>query len=136
MNTSRFTNIKPPTPELAVSPTTPDFNGVGSKVNSYAEQHNVPRLVHPKSATEKGPAPSPVAEPSAPPQPADKPSRATGSSPTRRLTVDVPEYLLKDIKDRSTSKDVTVKYTVVTAFHKAGFHVAAADLIEDGRRGK
>lgn len=108
---------------------------VVEKVSAFAEAQNVPKLVFPKDQppAEEGAtsSPQPVAEVA----PRRKPRAATAApSPVRRLAVDLPEYLIREIADRAHNNETTNRYEITKALHKAGFHVEPADLKEDGRR--
>ena len=121
MSKPHFISVKPIAPPAAAPVNTlpdPDFNGIGSKVSAYSEEHNIPKQVRSKE-----PVPASA-----------KPALVTVVQPRRlrRLTVDIPDYVFDDIEERA--KKSTMKYVVLNAFHKAGLHVAADDLVEDGRR--
>ncbi len=53
-------------------------------------------------------------------------SAADGPSPTKRLSVDIPDYLRAALKMKSADSDNTIKYIICRA--------EARDLVEDGRR--
>ena len=130
MNHQRFKDLAktPPAATPPPPPTTdPDFNALGSTVKAFSDENNVPQQVLPKSSSQQ---PTPPAN--SPAAPANVVTIYEPKKTIHRLTVDIPDYLYADIRDRA--KKTTMKHVVITAFHKAGFHVATEDLIEDGRR--
>jgi hypothetical protein len=83
-------------------PNVPELN---TKVTEYAQQTNVPKLVHPVKKTR-----------------------------FHRFTVELPDYLIDDIKTRAKGK--TMRVIVMQALDRAGFHINADDMKDDfrGRR--
>jgi len=124
MNTS---NLKP----MNLRPE-PDFNKVGSVVKAFSAKHNVGAMSFPRE--EAGEV---TAATSAVPSKDDTVTQPVGkvaATPLKRLAVELPAYLVDDIHERALGS--TARYVVLDALKKAGFHVAAADLVQDGRRGK
>lgn len=105
---------------------------VVEKVTAFADAQNVPSLVFPKDQAGEGSATSSAATPESATR--RKPRPAAAPSPVRRLAVDLPEYLIREISDRAHKNETTNRYEITKALHKAGFHVEPADLKEDGRR--
>lgn len=74
------------------------------------------------------------------------PRRATGypevpeaeSAPVRapleKLTIEIPAYLTDALKRSALETRTTVRHVVMSALQGAGFEVAKADLVADGRR--
>ena len=123
----------PARPQFAAIPLGPprDIDKLASAAKSFAEEENIPTpsFPHVVRAEGQGATVTPSATASAP--------TAEAVAPTfRRFTVEIPTYLYEDIKTRISKKDQTKKSVVLNAFHKAGFYVAAEDLVEDGRRAK
>jgi len=118
------------------TPTKPSFRpldlSVVDKVTAFADAQNVPSLIFPKNQTGEGSAPA--TPPAAEPTNRRKQRSATTPSPVRRLAVDLPEYLIREVADRAHKNETTNRYEITKALHKAGFHVEPADLKEDGRR--
>lgn len=102
------------------------------KVTAFSDAQNVPSLVFPKNQAGEGSSTPTVAPPE--PSPRRKQRQAATPSPVRRLAVDLPEYLIREISDRAHKNETTNRYEITKALHKAGFHVEPADLKEDGRR--
>jgi len=121
-------------PQFGAIPLGPprDFDKLASAAKSFAEDENIPTPSFPhvvKTAGQGATAQPPSAD-----APVTAPEPVTPSY--RRFTVEIPTYLYEDIKTRISKKDQTKKSVVLNAFHKAGFYVAAEDLVEDGRRAK
>jgi hypothetical protein len=53
---------------------------------------------------------------------------------SRRIHINVPIYAIKDLKDRATADDTTLRYVVLTALRAFGIDIKDVDMIEDGRR--
>ena len=120
MNTS---NLKP----MNLRPE-PDFNKVGSVVKAFSAKHNVGAMSFPRE--EAGEVTAVTSKDDTVTQPGGK----VAATPLKRLAVELPAYLVDDIHERALGS--TARYVVLDALKKAGFHVAAADLVQDGRRGK
>ena len=115
-----------------------DF-GVIAAADKFAKQNGIPEIVHPGSegegveAIESNVAPlsssTRLRKVKAQPEPALP-------SPSRRLAVELPEYLVKAIADKAHVNETTNRYVVTQALQKAGFYVAPEDLKEDGRRAR
>ncbi len=65
-------------------------------------------------------------------------SKASAPRPMRakqeKLTLEVPGYLADELKRRALDQRTTVRHAVMLALQQAGFEVADADLVPDGRR--
>lgn len=115
----------------------PSFEVVSQTVNEHAAERGIPTNV---------PTPPPAAqaqEQATPPATAKIPTAKKGKgaaaseqaqSPTKRLSVDIPDYLRAALRKKSADTDYTIKYLICRALKKDGFHVEARDLVEDGRR--
>lgn len=55
-------------------------------------------------------------------------------SPSKPLTIDVPDYLRTALKVDAARTGVSVRYLVLMALAQDGYDIDVADLIEDGRR--
>lgn len=88
----------------------------------------------PQSAQEKA---EPVAI-SAEPADADEPVSDAGAVPAsvrrRPLSLEVPDYLARELKVKAATEAVTVRYLVLSALAGAGYRVDRDELEEDGRR--
>ena len=113
----------------------PSFEVVSQAVNEHAAERGIPTSV---------PTPSPTAkdqEQSTTPAVVKITKKEKGAataeqaqSPTKRLSVDIPDYLRAQLRKKSADTDNTIKYLICRALKKDGFHVEPRDLIEDGRR--
>lgn len=85
----------------------------------------VPTLSRPK------PAPTAKTTPTAtPPSPSEP--RAT----VEKLTVEAPPYLMDALRRDAVEKRVSMRHIVLLALQRAGYDIAHADLVPDGRRSK
>jgi hypothetical protein len=123
----------PARPQFGAIPLGPParYRQAGERRESFAEDDNIPIPSFPRvvKAEGQGAAAAPAATAAASPA-------QTAAPAFRRFTVENRSYLYEDIKTRISKKDQTKKSVVLNAFHKAGFYVAAEDLVEDGRRAK
>ncbi len=116
------------------------FADVSKAVNEHAAERGIPTVV---------PTPSPSAQqdqeqstlPSASVVKTSNAKKGKGArtseqaqSPTKRLSVDIPDYLRAELRKRAGDGENTIKYLICRALKKDGFHVEARDLVEDGRR--
>ncbi len=51
-----------------------------------------------------------------------------------RMSLEMPDYVRKQLKDIAHQDDVSVKYIVLKILQDAGLHVHETDLVKDGRR--
>lgn len=67
---------------------------------------------------------------------APEPTRRPDRRDVRRrpLSLEVPDYLARELKVKAATESVTVRYLVLTALAAAGYRVDADELEEDGRR--
>lgn len=116
----------------------PSLDTITQAVNAHAAERGIPSVV---------PTPSPAAhQQEQPPAPAPTvtkintrkgkgPANAEqGQSRTKRLSVDIPDYLRAELRKRAGDGENTIKYLICRALKKDGYHVEARDLVEDGRR--
>lgn len=89
-------------------------------------QLGVPTLTKPV-ANEK---PQPKTKSAPPPPVAADEERAA----LEKLTIEVPSYLADAMKRQALDRRMSVRHVVMLALKKAGFEIAACDLIPDGRR--
>jgi hypothetical protein len=89
-------------------------------------QLGVPKLTKPVANTK--PQPKAKSAPSAPV--AVNEVRAT----LEKLTIEVPVYLADAMKRQALDRRTSVRHVVMLALKKAGFEIAACDLVPDGRR--
>lgn len=53
---------------------------------------------------------------------------------TRRMHVEMPEYLAKALRQAAAEKGCTIRFLVLDALKRSGYRIEANDLLEDGRR--
>ena len=53
-----------------------------------------------------------------------------------KLTIEVPSYLADAMKRAALDRRTSVRHVVMLALKDAGFAIAAADLVPDGRRSR
>lgn len=94
-----------------------------AELDSYVKERGVPVLIH------EAPPAEPSTEPEVTPQPAAAPDVTS-----RRLSVQVPDYLWKSLKIEAGTRGCTVRYLILEALRKNGTTIADADFSEDGRR--
>lgn len=82
------------------------------------------------SLTDGHVGPLPVA--TAGPEPTHRPKTKTARK--RPLSLEVPDYLARELKVKAATEAVTVRYLVLSALDAAGYRVDADELEEDGRR--
>lgn len=86
-----------------------------------------------------------VPEPAHRPGEAEGPERGRAGQPTvleegrqavrrRPLSLEVPDYLARELKVRAATEGVTVRFLVLSALAGAGYRVDSDELEEDGRR--
>ena len=66
------------------------------------------------------------------PEPARRPKHKTARK--RPLSLEVPDYLARELKVKAATEAVTVRYLILSALASAGYHVDDDELEEDGRR--
>lgn len=86
------------------------------------DELGVPKLTRPRRE-ETGAAASPLPN-------ANAPVRA----PLEKVTIEVPSYLADALRRTALERRSSVRHVVMVALKEAGFEVAAADLVPDGRR--
>jgi len=56
------------------------------------------------------------------------------ASPIKKLTLELPRYVVKELATRALKNDCTIKYIVLEALARNGISVKDTDLLQDGRR--
>ncbi|ADP70714.1 hypothetical protein Rvan_1459 [Rhodomicrobium vannielii ATCC 17100] len=51
-----------------------------------------------------------------------------------KLSVEVPDYVMKKLKQRALDEERSLRAVVLRALHQHGIEVAENDFIDDGRR--
>lgn len=116
-----MSNNKPPIPIKPIN-----FDEAERVVKELSAERNVPSLVYPHQprTTEprqgRGEAPAP------------KPDR----SPSRKFTVELPEYVIDAINERTirSKPRKTSRYVILEALKALGFEIRENDMVLDGRR--
>lgn len=74
-----------------------------------------------------------VQQPDRPKDP--RPTRRPSQTGRRRpLSLEVPDYLARELKVKAASDAVTVRFLVLSALGEAGYRIDQDELEEDGRR--
>jgi hypothetical protein len=68
------------------------------------------------------------------PEPAHRPGVEVARVRRRPLSIEVPEYLARELRVKAATDTVTVRYLVLSALVAAGYRVDVSELEEDGRR--
>lgn len=99
----------------------PKKSATEAELDSYVKERGVPVLVHE----------TPPSQPSA--VPAHTPVIAS-TAESRRLSVQVPDYLWRKLKVTAGERGCTVRYLIFEALRTQGYDIQDADFFEDGRR--
>ena len=97
----------------------PDFKSISpfkvptEAVDDYATRRNIPTTVFPQAVSEAQPA---------------------LATKLVKLSIDVPDYVMKRLKQRALDEDRSHRCVVLRALRQYGIAVAEEDLIDDGRR--
>jgi hypothetical protein len=95
------------------------FKVPSEAVNDYAKERNIPETVFPQSK----PAPvKAVAKETAP------------SLVLAKLSIDVPEDVMYDIKQKALDERRSIRSLVLHALKQYGIEVREEDLVDDGRK--
>ncbi len=70
------------------------------------------------------------------PEPTHRPGVEAARAAVRRrpLSLEVPEYLARELRVKAATETVTVRFLVLSALVEAGYRVDESELEEDGRR--
>ena len=69
------------------------------------------------------------------PEPVDFPGRPKSQMARKRpLSLEVPDYLARELKVKAATEAVTVRYLILSALASAGYRIDDDELEEDGRR--
>lgn len=100
-----------------------ELDALDDAAKSFAKQNGVPSTTFPSQDQAHGEGGQ------QPPVPTPRLRKAT--SPLNAI---VPTYVMKQIKDRCTNDDVTMRFLVLIALRSIGIDVKPEDMVEDGRR--
>ncbi len=73
-------------------------------------------------------------EGTASPEPTHRPGVEVSRVRRRPLSIEVPEYLARELRVKAATETVTVRFLVLSALVEAGYRVDVSELEEDGRR--
>jgi len=93
-----------------------------AELDAFVARKGVPALNHSVPApavTAQAPSPLALVKPSA---------------VLRRVTLDLPEYVVDQLHDRARSARCTTRHVIMTALQEAGVSINDDDMISDGRR--
>ncbi len=70
------------------------------------------------------------------PEPTHRPEVGAARAAVQRrpLSLEVPEYLARELRVKAATETVTVRFLVLSALVEAGYRVDESELEEDGRR--
>lgn len=134
-----------------------DFDRAFAVVDQIAQEHDIPSLTRPSQVKAAGEivalpsAASSLAEAGAAEtarQTSTSNNKASKSSKqkkapvdnddandgTRRLTIDLPAYLFKEINQRGFDQGASAKYVILQALQNDRFTIEPEDMKKDGRR--
>lgn len=99
-------------------PPAPHANAIPDAMGGLARQLVGPEPTHRPEVEEAAPGPE----------------VARASVRRRPLSLEVPDYLARELKVKAATEAVTVRFLVLSALADAGYRVDADELAEDGRR--
>ena len=104
-------------------PLTPDFD---DRLDRLADAKGVPKLVTPHDpGTGKGTGTKPTTVAS---------EASVTRAPSVRLNLEIPDYLLVELKIKAATEKSTARHLVLSALQHAGYRIDGADMAQDGRR--
>lgn len=110
-----------------------DLKAIQTAVKEVAAKNDIPSITYPST--------QPVNAPEVGGEGEDKVAvlkpakvRKKEPAPIRRVSVDLPVYLIKEIAKKSLEDEVTKKFLYLKAFRALGFQINDVDFQEDGRR--
>lgn len=105
-----------------------------SIIEETVAARGAPELMHP---SQDGPEPSgdPADAPKGRKKREPVPGAATPRSKWQRVTVELPDYLVNELKDRAHEQRISIRHAVMKAMRAAHYKIIDADMIEDARKG-
>lgn len=100
---------------------TPQFKPLGlndatdEQIEAFAARKGMPTMLRPVVA-EVAPVTAPEAD------------------VLRRVTLNLPDYVAKQLHSRAVEARCTVRHIIMTALQKDGIEIRDADMVSDGRR--
>lgn len=126
-----------------MSTAAPDFlaieiDALDDKLAETAMRKRIPslNLQRPEASTDRYEGSSDDLSVQQPDRPKDpRPTRRPSQTGRRRpLSLEVPDYLARELKVKAASDAVTVRFLVLSALGEAGYRIDQDELEEDGRR--
>lgn len=126
-----------------MSTAAPDFlaieiDALDDKLAETAMRKRIPslNLQRPEASTDLNEGTSDDRSVQQPDRPKDpRPTRRPEQTSRRRpLSLEVPDYLARELKVKAASDAVTVRFLVLSALAEAGYRIDQDELEEDGRR--
>lgn len=106
---------------------------IRNAAKDFAKQADIPTLTYP-SAKEAGAATSAADAPATNVTPIRKRVRKQEPAPVKRVSLDLPNYLTKEIAKKALEDECTIRFIYLQAFRAIGFQIADIDFQQDGRR--
>lgn len=100
-----------------------------SRLERLAEQKGVATMVKPGS--EAGEETKAARKPKVDPE-----SLPTPAAQMKNFSIEIPDYVWKELKVRAAHRGVTIKHVIMESLRREGFEIRKADMIEDGRRNR
>jgi len=124
-----------PTKKMALG-VDPDIMQTLAAVKEVAQESNIPTVVHPKSVP-SAPAVVSVAEPATPAvasqdivQLTPRKARGPKPAPVKRTSVDLPVYVIEQIRSMAFHNDKTKRRVILEALRAGGLTIKDVDLEE------
>ncbi len=124
-----------PTKKMALG-VEPDIMQTLAAVKEVAQESNIPTVVHPKSpmpAITSAPSVQVVPEAALPPEVTPLPTRKVRGpkpAPVRRTSVDLPVYVIEQIRSMAFHNDKTKRRVILEALRAGGLTIKDVDLEE------
>jgi len=99
----------------------PQFKPLGlteatdEQIEAFAARKGMPTMLRPVAET-----PIPVAE--------------VKDAVLRRVTLNIPDYVAKQLQGRAVDGRCTVRHVIMSALQRDGIEIDEADMVSDGRR--
>lgn len=90
-------------------------------LDAFVARKGVPALSHAVPAPKSADVPSPLA-------------LVNPATALRRVTLDLPEYVVDQLHDRARAARCTTRHVIMTALKATGVSINDDDMISDGRR--
>lgn len=111
----------------------PSLDQIRQAATDFAKKADIPTLTYPSA--------NQAASPSAPADtsatnvtPIRKRVRKQEPTPIKRVSLDLPAYLIKQISKKAWEEGCTKRFIFLQAFRAIGFNINDIDFQEDGRR--